>query len=138
MTLRVDGVCALLQVFDMPASLRFYRDVLGFEIVRRSRPDDECGWAWLKSGGAELMLNTAYDEGMRPPVPDAVRVASHKDTVLYFGCPDVDAAYRHLRSHGVEVEPPKVAWYGMQQLYVKDPDGYSLCFQRAVPPQSRA
>jgi glyoxylase I family protein len=27
------------------------------------------------------------------------------------------------------VKPPKVAPYGMKQLYVKDPDGYVLCFQ---------
>ena len=25
--------------------------------------------------------------------------------------------------------PPKVAWYGMKQLYLTDPDGYGLCFQ---------
>jgi uncharacterized glyoxalase superfamily protein PhnB len=41
----------------------------------------------------------------------------------------VDGAYQHLRAHGVEVEEPKVAPYGMKQLYVKDPDGYNLCFQ---------
>jgi glyoxylase I family protein len=36
MSIAVRSVCALLQVFDMPASVRFYRDVLGFEIVETS------------------------------------------------------------------------------------------------------
>jgi glyoxylase I family protein len=27
------------------------------------------------------------------------------------------------------VNEPKVAPYGMKQLYVRDPDGYGLCFQ---------
>jgi glyoxylase I family protein len=27
------------------------------------------------------------------------------------------------------VNEPKVAPYGMKQLYVHDPDGFSLCFQ---------
>jgi hypothetical protein len=27
------------------------------------------------------------------------------------------------------VKEPKVAPYGMKQLYVRDPDGYNLCFQ---------
>jgi hypothetical protein len=27
------------------------------------------------------------------------------------------------------VQPPKVAWYGMKQLYLRDPDGYLICFQ---------
>ena len=34
MSIEVRGVCTLIQVFDMPTSVRFYRDVLGFEIVR--------------------------------------------------------------------------------------------------------
>lgn len=126
--------CPLLQVFDMPASLRFYRDLLGFEIVQRSRPDDQCGWARLEHHDAALMLNTAYDDGERPATPDPARTAGHDDTTLYFGCPDVDAAYQHLRSHGLNVDRPTVAPYGMKQLYVKDPDGYNLCFQWSAPP----
>ena len=33
MDLQIDGMAPLLQVFDMPTSLRFYRDVLGFEVI---------------------------------------------------------------------------------------------------------
>lgn len=39
------------------------------------------------------------------------------------------AAYMHLRAHGVAAKEPKIAHYGMKQLYVIDPDGYNLCFQ---------
>ncbi|HEX2269780.1 MAG TPA: VOC family protein [Pyrinomonadaceae bacterium] len=130
MSIEVQSVCALLQVFDMPASVRFYRDVLGFEIVETSeRQGDQFDWGWLRLNNANLMLNTAYEQEYRPAEPDPARIASHGDTCLYFSCPDVDGAYRHLREHGVDVKEPKVAFYGMKQLYVKDPDGYSLCFQ---------
>jgi glyoxylase I family protein len=129
-SIEVRGVCALLQVFDMPTSVRFYRDVLGFEVLETSeRKGDQFDWGLLRRGNAEIMLGTAYDEQERPAAPDPVRVASHGDTILYFGCPDVDAAYRHLRAQGLNVEEPKVAYYGMKQLYVTDPDGYGLCFQ---------
>lgn len=130
MSIDVRGVCVLLQVFDMPTSVRFYRDVLGFEVVQTSvREGDQFDWGMLRLGEATLMLNTAYEQEYRPPQPDKVLVAGHGDTCLYFGCPDVDAAYRHLLDHGVEVEEPKVAPYGMKQLYLRDPDGYALCFQ---------
>jgi catechol 2,3-dioxygenase-like lactoylglutathione lyase family enzyme len=56
-------------------------------------------------------------------------IESHADTALYFGCPDVDAAYEHLRAKGIEARPTSIAPYGMKQLYVNDPDGYNLCFQ---------
>jgi len=65
----------------------------------------------------------------RPPAPDLARFATHEDTCLYFGCPDVDAAYAYLRARGVAAKEPHVAPYGMKQLYLSDPDGYSICFQ---------
>jgi catechol 2,3-dioxygenase-like lactoylglutathione lyase family enzyme len=75
------------------------------------------------------MLNTAYEEPERPPAPEPSRIAAHSDICVYFGCPDVDGAYRHLRAKGLDVKEPAVAHYGMKQVYVKDPDGYWLCFQ---------
>ena len=130
MSIVVTGVCSLLQVFDMPTSVRFYRDVLGFEVVQTSpREGDQFDWGLLRLNDAHVMLNTAYEQDSRPAHPDAACVAAHRDTCLYFSCPDVDAAYRHLLAHGIDVKEPKVAPYGMKQLYVSDPDGYGLCFQ---------
>lgn len=130
MSIEIDGVCALLQVFDMPTSVRFYRDVLGFEIHQTSpREGDQFDWGWLRLNNANLMLNTAYEQDDRPEHPDPTRFEAHRDTCLYFGAPDVDAVYRHLLEHGIAVEEPKVAPYGMKQLYVEDPDRYLLCFQ---------
>jgi glyoxylase I family protein len=129
MSIDMRGLCPLIQVFDMPTSLRFYRDLLGFEIVSRSKESDECGWAWLRKNDAELMLNTAYDDGERPASPDTGRIRGHDDVGLFIGCPDVGGAYEYLRAQGVTVRPPKVAPYGMKQMYVRDPDGYGICFQ---------
>jgi glyoxylase I family protein len=127
--LAIRGLCPLIQVFDMPTSLRFYRDILGFEEVQKSGAGDDVGWAWLRQGSAEVMLNTAYDVGERPPAPDPARVAAHGDTTLFVGCKDLDGACARLMAFGVEAQPPKVAPYGMRQLYAKDPDGYGICFQ---------
>jgi glyoxylase I family protein len=129
MQLHVRGLVPLLQVFDMPTSIRFYRDVLGFEVVHTSRPGDEFDWALLRLNDVELMLNTAYERDDRPAVADPHRISAHQDTGLYFGCPDVDAAYRDLRAKGLDVQEPVIRNYGMKQLVVKDPDGYYLCFQ---------
>jgi glyoxylase I family protein len=134
MPIEIRGLTTLLQVFDMPTSIAFYRDVLGFEVISTSNPgSDRFGWALLKLNGIELMLNTAYEDHDRPAVPDPARIAAHEDTILYFGCPDVDAAYAHIRARGVDVkEEPKIVPYGMKQLYLLDPDGYGLCFQWPV------
>jgi catechol 2,3-dioxygenase-like lactoylglutathione lyase family enzyme len=141
MAIEIRGVAPLVQVFSMPRSIRFYRDVLGFEVTGRSAamsddPDD-VNWCMLAVGGACVMLNTAYDPDDVPDIPDAARWSGHQDTGLYFGCPDVDGAYRHLLEKGLETDPPKVAWYGMKQLYLKDPDGYGICFQWTASEEER-
>jgi catechol 2,3-dioxygenase-like lactoylglutathione lyase family enzyme len=126
---RIQGLCPLIQVFDMPASLRFYRDALGFEIVQQSSPGDHCDWVWLRRDNAELMLNTMFESDSRPDQPDAVRSTHHGDTAFFLGTPDVDSMVQHLRECGIECEPPIVTPYGMKQAYAKDPDGYTVCFQ---------
>jgi catechol 2,3-dioxygenase-like lactoylglutathione lyase family enzyme len=130
MAIEIRGMAPLFQVFDMPTSIQFYRDVLGFEVVTTSTPrGTHFDWALLRLNGVEVMLNTAYEQDARPPAPEPARIAAHDDTCLYFSCPDVDAAYAHLRAQGINLKPPEVAHYGMKQLYLHDPDGYSLCFQ---------
>ena len=129
MPIVIRGLCPLLEVFDMPRSIAFYRDVLGFEVVKTSQPGDHFDWALLRLNDTELMLNTAYEDDERPPTPDPRRTASHADTTLFFGCPDVDGAYTYLRARGLEVEKPTMRDYGMKQLSIADPDGYGLCFQ---------
>jgi glyoxylase I family protein len=103
-----------------------------FALIENALPrgPDEFGWGLFRySQGTEIMLNTAYDYGERPKVPDPARLNAHGDTCIYFSCPDVDGAYRHLREKGLNIQQPKVAWYGMKQLYLQDPDGFGLCFQ---------
>jgi glyoxylase I family protein len=130
MAISVRGLAPLLAVFDMPTSIKFYCDVLGFEVGGSDqKPSPHFDWVLLRLNGAELMLNTAYDADERPSAPDPARIAAHQDAALYFGCPDVDGAYNHLKSMGINANEPKVAWYGMKQLYLTDPDGYLLCFQ---------
>jgi glyoxylase I family protein len=130
MAIRVQGMSPLLQVFDMPTSIHFYCNLLGFELVTSDgKPAPHFDWCWIRLNDADLMLNTAYEADRRPAAPVAARIAAHKDTALFFSCPDVDAAYLELKARGVHVEEPRVAPYGMKQMYLRDPDGFELCFQ---------
>lgn len=129
MSIEIEGMAPLIQVFDMPRALAFYRDILGFEVVSDSGNGDESSWIWLRLNGVDLMLNDQYEPGREPDAAPAERTKWHGDTCLYFGCPNPDAAYDYLKSKGVELDSPKIAPYGMKQLYVHDPDGYNLCFQ---------
>jgi glyoxylase I family protein len=132
MDLQIKGMAPLIQVFDMPRSLHFYRDRLGFTLVNRSGETDDCGWALLRLSGVEIMLNTIYETGDRPPSPDPARNVAHGDLCFFFLCADVDAVYRQLRDAGFSAKEPVIRNYGMKQVYISDPDGYELCFQMSV------
>ena len=129
MNSEIKSMTPLLQVFDMPRALGFYRDILGFEVAADSGNGDESSWVWLRRDEINLMLNDQYEPGHVPDAPPAERVRWHDDVCIYFGCPDVDGAYEELKEKIAGLKPPKTAPYGMRQLNFKDPDRYSICFQ---------
>jgi len=105
MAIEVRGLAPLLSVFDMPTSIKFYCEGLGFQIASTDgKPAPHFDWVLLRLNDAELMLNTAYDGDQRPPAPDPARIGAHRDTAIYFGCPDVDRACAHLREKGISVK----------------------------------
>jgi len=115
-----------VQVYDMPTAVKFYRENWG--LSGEHVAGDGAGkfhWCLLRLGGAEIMLNTAYEFDKRAAGAggsSARRTAWRHGFVLRL--PDVDGAYEELRDKGVAVKPPKVAPYGMKQMPVQDPDGY--------------
>lgn len=47
MPVALSGIAPLLQVFDMPTSLAFYRDALGFEVVGSNCDEPPVDWVLL-------------------------------------------------------------------------------------------
>jgi len=123
MALTLNGPTPLLEVFDLPSSIAFYRDILGFEMVSGG----DTWWCMLKRGNATLMLNTAYEQDERPLAPDSGRVRGHGDLSLYFEA-DPDEAYALLLSKGWAATAPVEKSYGFRQVTTRDPDGFQLCF----------
>ena len=129
MSVEIQGMTPLIEVFDIERSIAFYHDALGFDVHQSAGNEHGLGWAWLKCGDLDLMLNSMYNPGEAPSSSDPVRVRHHGVTCFYIGCPDVEAAYEHLKSSGVEANLPTTARYGMKQCYFLDPDGYNICLQ---------
>lgn len=115
----------LLIVAEMSQSLTFYRDQLGFQIAQDWSPDGRPAWCRLERDGVSLMLQQACDE-------DGPAAGRGRGVVFYFLCADASAEHERLQALGVNVAPPEVAFYGMNQLVLTDPDGYELCFQNSV------
>jgi len=129
MAIEIQAMTPLIQVFNMPRSLEFYRDVLAFSVYADSGNGDDSSWVWLRMNTVDLMLNDQYEPGHVPSTCPHERVRWHDDTCFYLNCENVDAVYQYLQDKNVECRPPVVAPYGAKQLFIHDPDGYKLCFQ---------
>ena len=79
-------------------------------------------WCRLERGGASIMLQQAEDE-------DGPAEERGRGVAFYFVCDNAGAVYAELSSRGLQLDPPKVAHYGMKQLFVPEPDRYSICFE---------
>lgn len=122
----IKGMAPYIEVFDMPTSLHFYRDILGFELKMSSGEGDDVDWVLLELNDIQLMLNTAYEKSKRPAQPD---LSHPKSTTFYFGCRDVDGLYRYLLSKNVTVnKEPHITIYGWTAIFLTDPDKFGLCF----------
>ncbi len=133
MSIAVEGVVPMLLVYDVPTSVAFYRDQLGFDVVHHSASFDEAkdnfGWALLRLNGCELMVNNMYEDNVRPVQPDAVRAKAHSDLTLYLACRDIGGTHAYLKAQGLSVSDPVTTYYKMRQISLKDFDGYSIVFQ---------
>lgn len=118
---RVDVGHVHLKVSDLERAIRFYSEVLGFEVVQRMGAQA----AFLSAGGYHhhVGLNTWESEGGTTPAPGT--------TGLYhvaFRYPDRVAladAYRRLMAMGVPLEG--AADHGVSEaLYLRDPDGNGI------------
>ncbi len=96
---------------DIAASLRFYRDVLGFAVIGR---EGDC--YHLDSGGRHvLLLPVAGQPGEGDPYCSVPCVSV--DLMV----DDIAVAFRHLKGSGVTFERE---WKpGARSFLVRDPDG---------------
>ncbi len=121
----------MLNVADIEASLEFYRDALGFEVVSLPDKVKEWQWATIRSGATELMVSQT-EEGPQLAMPIDLAANSGWPTIFYFYPDDVVALYESVRAKGFETTELETTFYGMREFSMQDPDGHVLSFGQDV------
>jgi len=124
----ISGVSPLFIVKDVPTTLAFYRDRLGFEITFQGPPDDVF-FGIVRRGGAMIMFKAVGVE----PVPNYTRDVKQGIARwdAYVDVPDPDALAAEFASRDVEFfEPLKDTDDGLRGFELADSDGYVLFFGR--------
>jgi catechol 2,3-dioxygenase-like lactoylglutathione lyase family enzyme len=106
------------RVLNMQASVQFYRNVLGMELLY---------------GGEQASFSS-----LRASDPEsAILNLERGDTVsrwgrLIFHVADVDAFWIHLKEKGSDPEVPRDASWGERYFHMLDPDGHELSFAQPL------
>ena len=119
--MRLDGFGLLVN--DMGKMIRFYRDVLGFEI---KEAEDTSNVYLVKDGTLFLLYGRKDFENMTSRKYEYVKgLNGHSEIALYVDTFDeVDAAFRDVVSKGATpvLEPTTEPW-GQRTCYIADPEG---------------
>lgn len=119
---RPTDLVPLLNVADVGASIDFYEE-LGFEVERKVEEAGTIIWANLRhEGGRALMLNA---KDIISPTDRAAR-PHYSDTVFYLTYPSAQEMHGRLSGRGFEVTEVEPQAYGIEEFYVRDPDGYEI------------
>ena len=142
-----------LMVSDLEASLRFYRDLLGFEVLspeeHKGGPIDEMvnidgvhmreyrlvppgGVNGYQRGKSAGQITLDLIQWITPTSPQERVAINHVPSAhLCFGLEDLPAVHERLKNEGVEFVSPPVRFSGEGEwhvLFFYDPDGNLLEF----------
>ena len=119
----ISGVAPFFIVADVPATLAFYRDKLGFNVVFRGpTPEDEF-FGIVRRDAAMIMFKALEVE----PVPNYRRRPTFSWDA-YFDVPDPDALAAEFAGRGVPFSIPITEGDGLRGFVIEDLDGYGLYF----------
>ena len=125
----VGSASPLFIVRNVPATLAFYRDKLGFDVKFEGPESDDIFFGIVQRGRAMIMFKDIDVD----PIPNHTRDIGHGiapwDAYIYV--PDPDSLYLEFQARGVDFN----VRLGnnsdnLRGFEVRDPDGYTLYFGR--------
>lgn len=115
------NVRCVLAVKDLPTSVAFYRDMLGFTL-----DFEVTGWAFLSRDRFQVML------GECPEAMSANQTGDHS-YFAYVNVDEVDDLYRELSAKSVtRIQEIADKPWGMREFGVRTPDGHRIMFGQRI------
>jgi len=117
--MKLESLHPVLAVNNIDDTIRFYRDVLGFECANQMN-----GWAALQRDQVELTISlpNAHEPFEKPTLTGSI----------YFNTSDVDALWEQIKDKASVVYPIENFFYGMREFAIRDNNGYILQFGQEI------
>jgi lactoylglutathione lyase len=109
------------RVNDLEETVKFYKDILGLEEVRRHKSPRGSELAFMRTPGSEELIELCYFPASGPVQvqPDLTHLAFQVDSLEDFG--------KHLASHGIKYsDGPHMKSDGGGIAFIDAPEGYEI------------
>ena len=119
----VKGLIPWLYYRDLPRAIRFYEDVMGFEMVV------DQGWSKI------YRIREGAYIGLVDGEKGYHKASDTKPVIVCLNVRDADAWYEMLKGKGVEIEekPQESKRLKIKVFMFKDPEGYVIEIQESLP-----
>lgn len=119
----VKGLIRWLYYRDLPRAMRFYEDVMGFEMVV------DQGWSKI------YRIREGAYIGLVDGEKGYHKASDTKPVIVCLNVRDADAWYEMLKGKGVEIEekPQESERLKIKVFMFKDPEGYVIEIQESLP-----
>lgn len=119
-------ITPVLIVREIETSIPFWIDRMGFEKTAEVPEDDKLGFVILVRDGAELMLQTVASVQK-----DSPQFATESRAALFIEVTDFGDVLKRLNGYPIAM-PERVAFYGMREIGVLEPNGHVVVFAARV------
>ena len=123
-------ITPILFVDAIEPSLEFWARHLGFEKIAEVPEGNTLGFAILKKGDSEIMLQTR--ESIKKDAGAASQTMLSMTSCLYIEVDNFADALERVRGAEVLV-PQRDTFYGMREIFVREPEGQIVGFAARIP-----
>ena len=117
-------------VEDVAETLSFYKEVLAFEVVMILPETEPFDFAIVNRDGVELMFQSR--ESLSENVPALTGSPIAASQTFYIEVTGLNDLYEQLRDKVEIVVDLHTTFYGTQEVYFRDINGYILSFSEAT------
>lgn len=130
---KITNIRPMLAVVDLPRTIAFYRDKLGFSC--KGMFGNPPVWCELERDGQTIMFNAPPRDCVERDLPRKAKDYQ----IFYINTDNITALYAEFQSRGLAVSALRVMPYHMKEFDLRDPDGYWLMFGQETdePPTVR-
>ncbi|MBN2467165.1 MAG: VOC family protein [Deltaproteobacteria bacterium] len=132
----------ILMVEDVNETVDYYASLLGFqfakavvsgttELVFRREEGQRYDYAMMKRDGVEIMFQA--QKSISADIPALEGLAVMASLLLYIKVTDARQLYDAISDKAIVIKPLTTTFYGRDEFFIKDCNGYILGFASSVP-----